>query len=153
MPSLAQRALAEWLGTAFLLAALVGSGILAQKLAGGTGRNARYSGSRRCRLCPQRQHALSSSAFSPIAAIRARGPTRRPATTGKWVIEIVKRNKPHKFVVSRKRWIVERTFAWITRNRRLARDFERYATTVAAFIRLAIIRLMLRRLTRSTLCP
>jgi len=35
MPSLAQRALAEWLGTAFLLAAVVGSGIMAQKLAGG----------------------------------------------------------------------------------------------------------------------
>ena len=35
-------------------------------------------------------------------------------------------------------WIVERTFAWISRNRRLARDFERYATTVAAFIRLAM---------------
>ena len=45
-----------------------------------------------------------------------------------------------------KRWIVERTFAWISRNRRLARDFERYATTVAAFIRLAMIRIMLRRL-------
>ena len=42
-----------------------------------------------------------------------------------------------------KRWIVERTFAWISRNRRLARDFERYATTVAAFIRLAMIRIML----------
>ena len=51
-----------------------------------------------------------------------------------------------------RKWIVERTFAWISRNRRLARDFERYATTVAAFIRLAMIRLMLRRLTRSTLC-
>jgi transposase len=45
-----------------------------------------------------------------------------------------------------KRWIVERTFARISRNRRLARDFERYATTVAAFIRLAMIRIMLRRL-------
>jgi Transposase DDE domain len=45
-----------------------------------------------------------------------------------------------------KRWIVETTFAWISRNRRLARDFERYATTVAAFIRLAMIRIMLRRL-------
>ena len=45
-----------------------------------------------------------------------------------------------------KRWIVERTFAWISRNRRLARDFERYTTTVAAFIRLAMIRIMLRRL-------
>jgi transposase len=46
----------------------------------------------------------------------------------------------------KKRWIVERTFAWISRNRRLARDFERYATTVAAFVRLAMIRIMLRRL-------
>jgi hypothetical protein len=45
-----------------------------------------------------------------------------------------------------KRWIVERTFAWISRNRRLARDFERYVTTVAAFVRLAMIRIMLRRL-------
>jgi transposase len=45
-----------------------------------------------------------------------------------------------------KRWIVERTFAWISRFRRLARDFERYARTVAAFIRLAMIRIMLRRL-------
>jgi site-specific DNA recombinase len=39
-----------------------------------------------------------------------------------------------------------RTFAWISRNRRQVRDFERYATTVAAFIRLAMIRIMLRRL-------
>ena len=75
------------------------------------------------------------------------------AATGKWIIEIVKRNELHKFVVLPKRWIVERTFAWISRNRRLARDFERYATTVAAFIRLAMIRIMLRRLTRPTLCP
>ena len=51
-----------------------------------------------------------------------------------------------------KRWIVERTLAWISRNRRLARDFERYATTVVAFIRLAMIRIMLRRLTRATAC-
>ena len=50
------------------------------------------------------------------------------------------------FEVLPKRWIVERTFAWISRNRRLARDFERYATTVSAFIRLAMIRIMLRRL-------
>jgi len=55
-------------------------------------------------------------------------------------------------VVLPKRWIVQRTFAWIGRNRRLAPDFERYATTVAAFIRLAMIRIMLRRLTRPTLC-
>jgi transposase len=49
-----------------------------------------------------------------------------------------------------RRWIVERTFAWISRNRRLARDFERYAATVAAFVRLAMIRIMLKRLTKPT---
>jgi transposase len=55
------------------------------------------------------------------------------------VFEIVKRNELHKFVVLPKRWIVERTLAWISRNRRLARDFERYSRTVAAFVRLAMI--------------
>ena len=74
------------------------------------------------------------------------------AKTGTWKLEIVKRTELHRFVVLPKRWIVERTFAWISRNRRLARDFERYARTVAAFVRLAMIRLMLRRLTRPTPC-
>jgi len=64
------------------------------------------------------------------------------------MVEIIKRNELHKFVILPKRWIVERTLAWISRNRRLVRDFERYARTVAAFIRLAMIRIMLRRLTR-----
>jgi transposase len=74
------------------------------------------------------------------------------AKTGTWILQIVKRNELHRFVVLPKRWIVERTLAWISRNRRLARDFERYARTVAAFIRLAMIRLMLRRLTRPSCC-
>ena len=66
--------------------------------------------------------------------------------TGAWSLQIVKRSDAAGFEVLPKRWIVERTFAWISRNRRLARDFERYTTTVAAFIRLAMIRIMLRRL-------
>ena len=65
--------------------------------------------------------------------------------TGVWRLQIVKRSDAG-FEVLPKRWIVERTFAWISRNRRLARDFERYATTVVAFVRLAMIRIMLRRL-------
>jgi transposase len=69
------------------------------------------------------------------------------AKTGTWTLEIVKRNELHQFVVLPKRWIVERTFAWITRCRRLAKDFERHARKAVAFIRLAMIRLMLRRLT------
>ena len=74
------------------------------------------------------------------------------AATGCWKIEIVKRSDLHRFVVLPKRWIVERTFAWISRNRRLARDYERYATSVAAFVRLAMIRLMLKRLTKPSPC-
>ena len=66
--------------------------------------------------------------------------------TGAWSLQIVKRSGAAGFEVLPKRWIVERTFAWISRNRRLARDFERYATTVSAFVRLAMIRIMLRRI-------
>jgi len=75
------------------------------------------------------------------------------AKNGTWTLEIVKRNELHRFVVLPKRWIVERTLAWISRNRRLARDFERYARSAAALVRLAMIRIMLRRLTRPALCP
>jgi len=72
------------------------------------------------------------------------------SSTGSWVIEVVKRTEMHKFAVLPQRWIVERTLAWISRNRRMMRDFERYARTVAAFIRLAMIKIMLRRLARAT---
>ncbi len=70
------------------------------------------------------------------------------AATGTWELEIVSRKEAHKFVVLPKRWIVERTLAWISRNRRLARDFERFACSVVAFVRLAVIGVMLRRLAR-----
>ena len=71
------------------------------------------------------------------------------ARTGTWSLEIVRRCDQHRFVVLPKRWIIERTLAWISRCRRLARDYERHARKAAAFIRLAMIRLMLRRLTAS----
>lgn len=74
------------------------------------------------------------------------------AATGRWKIEIVKGSDLKGFIALPKRWIVERTFAWISRNRRLMRDFERHATSVAAFVRLAMIRLMLKRLTRASVC-
>ena len=62
-------------------------------------------------------------------------------------VEIVKRTDPS-FVVQAKRWIVERTFAWITINRRLAKDFERFAATVQTLIQVAMIKLMSRRIAR-----
>ncbi|HTS55865.1 MAG TPA: IS5 family transposase [Burkholderiales bacterium] len=81
------------------------------------------------------------------AGYHAAKTARAVARTGTWKLEIVKRSELHRFVVLPKRWIVERTLAWISRCRRLAKDFERHARMAAAFIRLAMIRLMLRRLT------
>jgi putative transposase len=64
-------------------------------------------------------------------------------------MEVVKRNELHKFVVLPKRWIVERTNAWISRYRRLAKDFERFGETVRNWIFLAMTRLMLKRLAKT----
>ena len=62
-------------------------------------------------------------------------------------IEIVKRSDQDKgFVVLPKRWIVERTLAWLNRCRRLAKDWENLNRKALAFLRLASIRLMLRKL-------
>lgn len=64
-----------------------------------------------------------------------------------WVLAIV--DKPPGqvgFQVLPKRWLVERTFAWLTRNRRLAKDYERLPATSEAFIYVAAIRLMTKRL-------
>jgi transposase len=52
------------------------------------------------------------------------------------------------FQVLPKRWVVERTFAWISRNRRLARDYERLVSSSESLIYVAMIRLGLRRLAR-----
>jgi transposase len=61
--------------------------------------------------------------------------------------EIVKRSDQAKgFTVLPKRWIVERTFAWLNRCRRLAKDWESLNRKALAFLRLASIRLMLRKL-------
>jgi transposase len=63
------------------------------------------------------------------------------------VVEIVKRaDRAKGFVVEHKRWIVERSIAWLNRCRRLAKDWENRNHNALAFLRLASIRLMLRRL-------
>ena len=62
-------------------------------------------------------------------------------------VEIVKRSdQAGRFVVLPKRWIVERTFAWLGRCRRLAKDWECFNHKALAFLKLASIRLMLRKL-------
>jgi transposase len=62
-------------------------------------------------------------------------------------IDIVKRSDKAKgFELLPRRWVVERTLAWLNRCRRLSKDFENLTETAVAFIRLASIRLMVRRL-------
>jgi len=64
-----------------------------------------------------------------------------------WTLEIVaKPPKTTTFVVLPKRWIVERTFAWLGKCRRLSKDYEHTIASSTALIRLAMIGLMLRRL-------
>lgn len=66
---------------------------------------------------------------------------------GRWVLEIVRRSDDLKgFVVLPKRWIVERTFAWFGRYRRLSKDYETLTNSSEAVIYLSMTHLMLRRL-------
>jgi putative transposase len=56
---------------------------------------------------------------------------------------------PRGFQVLPRRWVVERTFAWIDQNRRMSKDYERLPESGEAFIYVAMSRLMARRLARS----
>ena len=66
-----------------------------------------------------------------------------------WILEIVMlEDKSKGFQLLPRRWVVERTFAWLGRFRRLSKDYEQYPATAEAIIYLASIRLMLARLAR-----
>ena len=66
---------------------------------------------------------------------------------GRWVLEIVRRSDDMSgFVVLPKRWIVERTFSWFGRYRRLSKDYETLTNSSEAVIYLAMTHLMVRRL-------
>ena len=73
------------------------------------------------------------------------------AAEGAWRLEIIKPT-PHGqgFVVRPWCWIVERTLGWLGRRRRLSKDYERKVQTSETLLKLAMIRLMVRRLARST---
>jgi len=60
-------------------------------------------------------------------------------------VQVVKRNELHAFVVLPKRWIVERSFAWLEKCRRLWQNCERKLNTSRQMIHLAFLRLLLRR--------
>jgi putative transposase len=64
-----------------------------------------------------------------------------------WQLEIVEKAEDQRgFVALPRRWVVERTIAWLNRQRRLSKDYERLAQTSEAFVYVAMIRLMVRKL-------
>jgi putative transposase len=66
---------------------------------------------------------------------------------GEWTIEIVTRSDGAEgFEIIPRRWVVERTFAWLNRNRRLAKDFERTIESATAWLFMASVRLITRRI-------
>lgn len=68
---------------------------------------------------------------------------------GKWTVEIVKRSNAAKgFVGLPRRWVVERTLAWLNRNRRLAKNFEHTIASATAWLVIASIQLLARRIAR-----
>jgi putative transposase len=72
------------------------------------------------------------------------------AAFGRWTIEIVTRSEPiGRFKPEPKRWVIERTFAWLGRNRRLAKDFEATIASAKAWLYLASVQLLTRRLARA----
>ena len=72
------------------------------------------------------------------------------AGMGQWTLAIVKRpDEARGFCLLPRRWVVERTFAWLGRNRRLAKDFEATIGSAEAWLYLASVQLLARRLARS----
>ena len=69
---------------------------------------------------------------------------------GRWTLEIVTRSDAAQgFEVIPRRWVVERTLAWLNRNRRLAKDFETTIASAEAWLFLASVQLLTRRLARA----
>ncbi len=90
---------------------------------------------------PWLRHIFADSAYA--------GDKLKDALTkvGDWTIEIVKRPDAAKgFVLLPRRWVVERTLAWLNRNRRLAKDFEATVESAVTWLYIASVKLMSRRL-------
>jgi len=96
------------------------------------------------RSFPKLQHIFADRVY--------RGDKLRNAIAefGKWTIEIVTRSEQvGTFKPEPKRWVIERTFAWLGRNRRLAKDFEVSIASAEAWFLIASVRLLSRRLARA----
>jgi len=96
-----------------------------------------------CHSHPELRHVFADGGYA--------GPKLRTALTdiGKWEIQIVKRSDTTEgFEVIPRRWVVERTFAWLNRCRRLAKDWEKSIESAQAWIFIAHIRTLTRRIVR-----
>ena len=95
-------------------------------------------------LFPWLRHLFADSVYN--------GPNLRDALAkfGRWTIEIVKRTtEAAGFQLLPRRWVVERTLAWLNRNRRLAKDFEASIASAKAWVYIASVQLLTRRLALS----
>jgi len=93
---------------------------------------------------PWLRHVFADSAYAGVKLRKAL------AKLGDWTIEIVKRSDAARgFVVLPRRWVVERTLAWLNRNRRLAKDSEASIESASTWLYIASIKLMARRLGRA----
>jgi putative transposase len=96
------------------------------------------------RMFPRLRHIFADRVY--------RGPKLLAALAdlGKWAIEIVTRSQSFgTFKPEPRRWVVERSFAWFGRNRRLAKDFEASIASSEAWVFIASVRLLSRRLART----
>ncbi len=94
-------------------------------------------------LYPRLRHVFADGGYRGAKLAAA-------AKIGRWTVEIVKRSDTATgFVVLPRRWVVERTFAWLNRNRRLAKDFEATLESALAWLFLASVKLLMRRLGRT----
>jgi transposase len=94
-------------------------------------------------LYPWLRHVFADGGYA--------GDKLRTALKGKgsWTLEIIKRSDRAKgFEILPRRWVVERTFAWLGRCRRLAKDFEASITSAVAWVLVAHIRTITRRIAR-----
>jgi transposase len=95
-------------------------------------------------LYPWLRHIFADGAYSGEKLNEAM------SKIGHWTFEIIKRSDATKgFAVLPRRWVVERTFAWLNRCRRLAKDFEATITSAVAWVLIAHIRRLTRRIARA----
>ena len=97
------------------------------------------------RTAPPRDPASSPSGYACFADAAYRGPKLDTALDkiGRWTLEIIQRSDAATgFVLLPRRWVIERPFAWLNRDRRLAKDFEATPESARAWLFLASVKLL-----------